>query len=90
MAMILLPMLLTACGGERVVVVKPPVELTQTVAVPQAPVLPAVDWADPIAAKEVARTRDLLTLDYVLDLVRAVGLANAKIEGVRAWSDGLE
>ena len=71
---------LTACGGERVVVVKPPVDLTHCADEPVAPDLP------PPAMQAL---RDQMMLAYVLAFRSAWGDCRAKVEGLRAWSDGL-
>lgn len=71
---------LTACGGERVVVVKPPVDLTHCADEPVAPDLPP---------REMQALRDQMMLAYVLAFRSAWGDCRAKVEGLRAWSDGL-
>jgi hypothetical protein len=72
--------LLTACGPERIEIVKPPVHLTECADEPQAPSLPG---------REQQVERDRLTLDYILGLRSAWGDCRSKVEGLKAWSDSL-
>lgn len=73
-------MLCAACGGERAVVVKPPVDLTHCADEPVAPDLPP---------REMQALRDQMMLGYVLAFRSAWGDCRAKVDGLRAWSDGL-
>jgi hypothetical protein len=73
--------LLTACGPERIEIVKPPVHLTECADEPQAPSLPG---------REQQVERDRLTLDYILGLRSAWGDCAADVAGIKAWSEGLD
>lgn len=88
--MILCATVLTACGGERVVIVKPPVALTSCAGEPDAPDLAPVDWSSVETAKPVQRERDQATLAYILALRSAWGSCAAKVAGVKDWAKGLE
>lgn len=81
---------LTACGGERVVIVKPPVALTSCADEPIAPDLAPVDWSSVETAKPVQRERDQATLAYILALRSAWGSCAATVAGVKEWAKGLE
>ena len=83
-----LPLLfLTACGGERVAVVKPPVELTTCADEPAAPALPIVDWSSVETARPIQAMRDAMTLSYVLAMRSAWGDCKSRVDGVKAWSE---
>ena len=76
---------LTACGQERVRIVKPPAELQTCAAEPAAPLLPERDGTD-----ETQIQRDRLTLDFILALRSAWGDCASKVAGVAAWAKGLD
>jgi hypothetical protein len=73
-------MLLTACEPKRIEIVKPPVHLTECADEPVAPALPG---------REQQAERDRLTLEYILGLRSAWGDCRSKVDGLRAWSEGL-
>lgn len=75
-AVIPLAMLCAACGGEKPVLILPPVELTTCADEPLAPDLPAREFQD---------ERDAMMLDFALDLRSAFGDCKAKVEGLREW-----
>ena len=75
---------LTACGNERPRIVKPPAELQSCAVEPRAPVLPERDGTDATQLR-----RDTMVLDYILALRSAWGDCRAKLDGVRAWSEGV-
>jgi len=73
---------LTACGAERPRLTLPPADLAACAGEPQAPDLPARDGSE-----AVQRSRDVLTLDYILSLRSAWGDCRAKVDGLKAWRD---
>lgn len=73
-------MALGACAPKRIEIVKPPAELTRCADEPLAPDLPGRDRQ---------AERDTLTLGYILNLRSAWGDCRAKVDGLRAWSEGL-
>lgn len=80
---------LAACSQPRVEIVKPPVSLTHCQDEPTAPDLPRVDWSSVEVAQPMQLIRDQMMLGYVLSLRSAWGDCSAKVEGVKAWSEGL-
>lgn len=79
--LILLPVSLAACGQpERIEIVRPPASLTTCADEPLAPSLPDRDQQ---------AERDALTLGYILDLRSAWGDCKSRVDGLRAWADGL-
>ncbi|WP_420874037.1 Rz1-like lysis system protein LysC [Novosphingobium olei] len=68
-----------ACGPTRVERIKPPADLLVCADEPQAPDLPGRDQQ---------AQRDALTLNYVLSLRDAWGDCRAKVDGLRAWTEG--
>ncbi len=68
---------LTACGQDRVRLVKPPIDLMTCADEPTAPNIPGRDAQD---------ERDRLVFDYVLALRGAWGDCRSKVDGVRAWA----
>lgn len=78
-------LVLTACGDKvHVKATKPPVELLTCADEPIAPQLPARD-----GTPETDKTRDMLTLAYVLAWRAAWGSCRSSVEGVTAWADRL-
>lgn len=85
--MILLPLACVACGDARPQLVLPPAELASCADEPLAPDLPPVDWSTSATAQPVQRSRDQMTLDYVLALRAAWGDCRAKVQGLAAWRE---
>jgi hypothetical protein len=83
-------LILSAASCERPVIIAPPVELTTCAAEPHAPDLPAVDWSSVETAQPVQRARDVAILAYVLAWRTAHGDCRARVDGLRAWADGVE
>lgn len=77
-ATILSSLALTACAGERPVLVLPPADLATCKPEPTAPAL-----ADQLP--ETQRDRDETTLNYILALRAAGGDCRAKVKGLNAW-----
>lgn len=61
--------------------VKPPVALTECADEPAAPDLPSRDQQ---------AQRDLMTFGYILALRSAYGDCKADVDGIKAWSEGLD
>lgn len=76
-AMILLPLLLSACGPQRPVLVLPPADLATCADEPLAPSIGGLGQTE----------RDALTLDYILGLRSAWGDCRAKVDGLRVWRE---
>lgn len=79
-AMILCGALLTACAPARPVVILPPIALTECADEPVAPELPG---------RERQLERDQITLVYILAMRSAWGDCRAKVDGLRAWREGM-
>lgn len=60
---------------------KPPLALLRCAYEPEAPALPD---------REQQAKRDVMTLNYILDLRAAWGDCKAKLAGIAAWSEELE
>ncbi len=65
----------------------PPADLAECAEEPLAPDLPAVDWLDPVKARETQTVRDRLTFDFVLAMRSSFGDCKAKVDGLKAWRD---
>lgn len=72
------PLMLAACGQERPVIVLPPAELTTCADEPDAPNLPGQDQQ---------AERDMLMLDYVLNLRSAYGDCRSRVDGLAVWRE---
>lgn len=81
LALVVFASALSACSQERVQIVRPPVSLTQCDDEPTPPELPD---------RTQQLERDRLVLEYILSLRDAWGDCSAKVDGIRAWSDGLD
>ncbi len=71
---------LTACEPKRIEAIKPPANLLTCADEPVAPDLPP---------QEQQAERDRLTLEYLLGLRSGWGDCRSRVDGLRAWSDGL-
>lgn len=81
---------LSACGNERVRIAPVPVELTTCAGEPVAPELPVQDWSSIEAAKAVQAIRDSKVFDFILAMRSAWGDCRAKVDGTKAWNEGLK
>ncbi len=84
--MIALALLCASCDG-KVRLALPPAELARCADEPQAPDLPAFDWASVETAKPIAQARDMMMLAYALDLRSAWGDCSSKVAGLAAWRE---
>lgn len=80
---------LSGCDKPLPAVALPPVELTQCAGEPEAPLLPAYDWASIEAAQAITRARDTMMLAYVLAFRSAWGDCKARVEGLAEWRRGM-
>jgi hypothetical protein len=88
--LLLAPALLLAsgCGPRPVRLSLPPPELATCADEPQAPELPAQDWAAALdTVMAVQRQRDTMMLGYTLAMRGAWGDCRAKVDGLKAWRE---
>lgn len=65
----------------------PPAELAVCKDEPVPPALPEQDWTTLERARIIQRSRDELTLDYILGLRSAWGDCRAQVDGLAAWRE---
>lgn len=71
---------LAGCSQDRPVIVLPPADLATCLPEPEAPEIPARD-----GTTETQDKRDVLTLDYILNLRTWGGDCASKVAGLAEW-----